>query len=173
LEHVVQSVVQTYYGKSSSERVTASLQNTISSSMDRINAVWAEFGRYLKAQIPFDRIYFESYIYDLSHPSFKIGDGEMIDCLNYLANSGSKFEKTENKLLQRLAAYSIRKPVLFKAVDFMRELYANHRINTTLQDGERGLLLFGAGHAEKLTKLMSVKGIEVEVYPLKHARVQN
>ena len=133
--------------------------------MDEINESQHEFIEYLKGQEPFNRVYWEGNLLTGSSPAFELDESGEKACLDYLIESKATFEKSESLVLFFFAGLIARRiPKLWNWAMNKREEYVSKRIDTSLQDGERGLLLYGTAHLETLNPKLSSLDLKLEVY---------
>ncbi len=154
-----QEICGRIFGCDEPDEQTSRVLEAIPASMKVINSHWREFIEYLKGIRSFDKVYMESLCE--SHAPYTEDNGLMIECIRYLTDSGAKFEKTESHFLARrnisvrpkwlyyLSEKTLDSPLRNKA----REMYALKRIRKTLNNGERGLFMFGAGHTGGINML--------------------
>jgi len=156
LEDIAKKVMK---NKLLKNKITLELIATFQIDLDSINNLWTNFMEYLKSIPKFDRLYLEGNSIRYKNPKVNYtDDGKMIECIDYLAKSGAVFEKTEIKIFGRLAK-------LDKKFQYFREFYVCRKINETLLDNERGVLLYGESHAGNLIKRISrMKNTSFEVY---------
>jgi len=164
------------------------IKKTIPDSMEKINEYWYDFLDYLKSQEKFDRIYFDSWIYDNMVPRIaEDHGGGMKDCLDFLIDSGAKFEKTESEyilvygdkfneivynLSRKLQPVSNIIPIYTFTTALQsraREIYTTRRIGKTLKVDERGLLLYGLRHANRLF-LSSLRSLDLDLEVFDHIK---
>lgn len=139
--------------------------------MSEVNRKWNKLLSHLKDQPKFDRAYFESlWEKNLFPMADKSQDrkSSMYKCLEYIGNSGTKFEKTGNKTLNQLSEKILNNfPRLFPITNFLRENYVCYRIDKTLLPGESGILFYGQGHEKKLiTKINKLDNLKLEIFPV-------
>jgi len=166
-----------------SDEAYETVKEAIPETIDRINLVWYDFLKYLTNQENFTRVYFESWTYDNEVPCTDETGSGMFDCLDFLKNSGAKFEKTENESLLRyahnldkfylnltnkLGSFSKVVSPFYNMTNELgsrtREIYTASRIDKTLKEGERGLLLFGLDHVNWFPTFLEILDLKLEVY---------
>jgi len=127
----------------------------IAKKSDRL---WENFTDYLQTQPPFNRVYFEG-VFKKNEPmkGYLSRNEGMGRCLNHLIDSGAIFEKSEHR-----KHYD-------SSNSEAREDYVHKVIARTLQDRERGLLLFGFGHAKRFSKMLfSDKRFKFEIFDIRY-----
>jgi len=131
-----------------------------------VDNIWEEFRDFLKTIPKFDRVYIES-TYECGKISQTISRNiGMGGCLTEIVNSGAKIEVTEDTRFKSLKECSNNiSESIYVQFQKEREQGVYKRINDTLRDNERGLLLFGCFHQTQFEKLFRrSNNIVFEVY---------
>jgi len=132
------------------------------------NRMWQDFVDYLKGQEPFDRVYAAGNLHN-----YWSGEGSGINsCLGFLEERGDMFEDAENETLLALGDLVRKVPTFFKWVNHFRENGATKRIDETLKEDERGLLLYGIDHERTLVQKLGKLDLQLEVYPQTELRIE-
>ena len=160
------------------EQLCQDLEGAIVETKENIDVEWHKLIDYLQKKEPFDRVYLEGSIETKDPISYPQQTSGMYDCLNYLAETKARFEKTNsdftNNLGEKIHAYESKVLEITKGkpfisgffinppnnfIDWLREIEAVSSIDKSLKEGEKGILLFGAGHLEGITtELKNFKG---------------
>jgi hypothetical protein len=155
-------------GVTLSEKESELLDNF--ASFEYCNDYWQAFLEYLEEQEPFNHLYLEGYAKSIraTYPNGSIAK----KCIDYVVESGAKIELTEGNFWYSVFSIIHQDPYLKKCIPSWLDNYAKttgrekavvKNIRSTLKDGERGLLFFGAWHKEALIKRFSRTDIEFKV----------
>src|SRR3989344_1310408 len=151
---MISSVNGTSLEKAKREEIGVELKKLIGIDYKKIQDLWEDFNQKLRDMEHFDRVYFESISHDNGVDTVK-GDSSMSRCLRYLVNQGTRFEKCESQRLRNLCKRFEDDPKIFRSLQDLRDGYLIKRVDETLKDGERGLILWGALHFDGIIKRLN------------------
>ena len=131
--------------------------------MTVIDGEWDIFLEFLSEQSDFDRVYIEGNPTAAIIKSINPDSGKG-RCYRYVADHVPISEPIESTLLYGLGLVTQRFSKVFRLVNNLRESDVCRHIDRTLQDGERGLLLYGGSHEKTLVPKLEKLELEIVVY---------